>query len=97
MFSAIGFYPVCPASEYYVIGTPTFQKVTIGDFVIETENVSDKNFYIQSATYNGKPYTHNYITHEMVKGSGVLKFVMGPKPNKNWGSLNNDCPPDLMK
>ena len=97
MFSAMGFYPVCPASQYYVIGTPTFKKVTIGNFMIETENVSDKNFYIQSATYNGKPYTHNYITHEMVKGDGVLKFVMGPNPNKNWGSASNDCPPDLMK
>lgn len=69
--------PVCPASQYYVIGTPTFKKITIGEFN-KRENVSDKNFYIQSATYNGKPYTHNYITHEMVKGNGVLKFVMGP-------------------
>ena len=64
----------------------------IGNFFIQAENVSDENCYIQQATWNGKPYTKNYITHEMIKGGGILKFVMGPKPNKAWGADEEDRP-----
>ena len=97
IFSALGFYPVCPATPYYIIGTPMFPVARIGNFFIQAENVSDENCYIQQATWNGKPYTKNYITHEMIKGGGILKFVMGPKPNKEWGSRPEDCPPDVMR
>lgn len=97
IFSALGFYPVCPATPYYIIGTPMFPVARIGNFFIQAENVSDENCYIQQATWNGKPYTKNYITHEMIKGGGILKFVMGSKPNKEWGSRPEDCPPDVMR
>ena len=95
LFSSLGFYPVCPVSPYYVIGSPSLDRVQIGGFVIVTENASAENVYIQSATYNGQPYTKNYVTLEMLRGDGLLKFVMGPKPNKNWGCHTEDCPPDL--
>ena len=95
LFSSLGFYPVCPVSPYYVIGSPSLDRVQIGEFVIVTENASAENVYIQSATYNGQPYTKNYVTLEMLRGDGLLKFVMGPKPNKNWGCHTEDCPPDL--
>ena len=97
VLSALGFYPVCPVSPYYIIGTPTFDEAHIGRFTIKAHHVSHENIYIQSATYNGQPYTHNYITYEMLKGDGVLEFQMGPKPNTEWGSKTEDCPPDLMK
>lgn len=97
VLSALGFYPVCPVSPYYIIGTPTFDEAHIGRFTIRAHHVSHENIYIQSATYNGQPYTHNYITYEMLKGDGVLEFQMGPKPNTEWGSKTEDCPPDLMK
>jgi putative alpha-1,2-mannosidase len=95
LFSSLGFYPVCPVSPYYVIGSPSLDRVQIGEFVIVTENASAENVYIQSATYNGQPYTKNYVTLDMLKSDGLLKFVMGPKPNKNWGCHAEDCPPDL--
>ena len=97
VLSALGFYPVCPASPYYVIGTPTFDEARIGRFTIKANGVSPKNCYIQSATYNGKPYTRNYLTHEMLTGDGLLEFTMGANPNVDWGSKPEDCPPDLMK
>ena len=97
VLSALGFYPVCPVSPYYIIGTPTFDEAHIGRFTIKAHHVSHENIYILSATYNGQPYTHNYITYEMLKGDGVLEFQMGPKPNTEWGSKTEDCPPDLMK
>ena len=97
VFSTLGFYPVCPATPYYMIGTPTFPMAQIGQFVIIADQVSHDNCYIQSATWNGQPYTRNYITHDMIKKGGVLKFIMGPEPNKEWGSRPEDCPPDVMK
>ncbi|MFV5698505.1 GH92 family glycosyl hydrolase [Flavobacterium sp. ZT3R17] len=90
VFSSMGLYPMNPASGEYEIGSPIFEKATINlqdgkTFVIETENVSDKNFYIQSATLNGVAFNKTAITHKQIVQGGILHFVMGSKPNKNWG------------
>jgi len=90
VFSSMGLYPMNPASGEYEIGSPIFEKSILNlpngkTFVIEAENVSEKNFYIQSVTLNGKAFNKTAISHqEMLKG-GVLHFVMGAQPNKNWG------------
>jgi predicted alpha-1,2-mannosidase len=90
VFSSMGLYPMNPASGEYEIGSPIFEKSTLNlpngkTFVIEAENVSNKNFYIQSVTLNGKAFNKTAISHqEMLKG-GVLHFIMGAQPNKNWG------------
>ena len=83
-----------PASGEYEIGSPIFEKSTINlpgkkTFVIEAENVSEKNFYIQSATLNGAAFNHTVITHQQIVKGGVLHFVMGPLPNKKWGQKTN--------
>ncbi|MGI6243453.1 MAG: GH92 family glycosyl hydrolase [Prevotella sp.] len=93
VFSALGFYPVCPATPYYILGTPMFEKARIGHLIIEAEGVSEENFYIQSATWNGRPYTKTYITHNMITQGGTLRLVMGPTPNNSWGSRRDDLPP----
>ncbi len=90
VFSAMGLYPYNPASGKYQIGSPVFDKVTIkvSDtkvFTIQSENVSDKNIYIQSATLNGKELNRSYITHDELLQGGKLHFIMGEQPNKNWG------------
>ncbi len=96
VLSSIGLYPMNPASAEYEIGTPIFEKATIkladNSFVIEAENVSDKNFYIQSATLNGKEFNQTRISHEEILKGGTLHFVMGDQPNKNWG-VNNISQP----
>ncbi|MCR4032053.1 MULTISPECIES: GH92 family glycosyl hydrolase [Flavobacterium] len=90
VFSSMGLYPMNPASGEYEIGSPIFEKSTLNlpngkTFVIEAENVSEKNFYIQSATLNGKTFNKTAISHQEMLQGGVLHFVMGAQPNKNWG------------
>jgi len=100
--SALGFYPVNPTDGNFIIGTPMFEKSTIKvgndkTFVISAENVSDDNFYIQSAKLNGKPLYKNYITYKEIMNGGTLEFVMGDKPNKEWGSDLSLLPPSVSK
>ncbi len=102
VFAAMGFYPVCPASPYYMIASPSFTRLTIrpedgNSFTIKANNASQENIYIQSATLNGTPYTRNYLSHEDIVRGGTLEFVMGPDPNPSWGSREEDLPPNLMK
>jgi len=91
VFSSMGLYPMNPASGEYEIGSPIFEKAKINleggkSFVIEAENVSNKNFYIQSATLNGVSFNKTVITHQQILQGGILHFVMGAEPNKNWGT-----------
>jgi predicted alpha-1,2-mannosidase len=100
VFSAMGFYPVEPPSLTYEIGRPIFDKVTIHlsngkDFVIEAQNVSESNMYIQSATLNGRPLVKPWFEHSKLIGGGELTFVMGSSPNTNWGSHPSDAPPSM--
>ncbi len=91
VMSAMGFYQVTPGTAEYVIGTPWFSKVTINlengkKFSINAKGVSTNNFYIQSATLNGKRHDASFLKHEDIMNGGELTFVMGSKPNKTWGT-----------
>ena len=101
IFSSIGFYPVCPGSPYYIIGSPRMEKVVLNlengkKFAIETEQTGTDNRYIQQATLNGKLYTKNYLHHNDLMQGGTLHLIMGDQPNKEWGSKPEDCPPALL-
>lgn len=90
IFSAAGFYPVTPGSTTYAIGSPLFPEVRFNlengkSFVVKAEGVSDKNFYIQSATLNGKPYSKSYLEHQDLMSGSELVFTMGAQPNRSWG------------
>jgi predicted alpha-1,2-mannosidase len=90
VFSSMGLYPFNPASATYEIGSPLFEKSTINldngkQFIIEAENVSPDNFYIQSAKLNGENFNQTSISHKQILAGGKLEFVMGNEPNKNWG------------
>lgn len=98
LFAAMGFYPVCPGSPYYVLASPSFPQLEIhlenGKlFTIKAYNASHENIYIQSAKLNGREYNKSYITHEEVVSGGMLEFVMGSKPNPNWASTAKSYPP----
>ena len=91
IFSSLGFYPVCPGSTVYMIGTPCFDKAVFHlengrSFSISTRKTGKDNRYIQSATLDGKPYDKNSITHEDICRGASLEFVMGDEPNKEWGT-----------
>ncbi|MDO4165570.1 MAG: GH92 family glycosyl hydrolase [Bacteroides sp.] len=101
IFAAMGFYPVCPGTPYYILASPSFPSLTLNlengkTFTIKAVNASRENIYIQQATLNGEPYTRNYITHTDITNGGVMEFVMGPEPNKEWGSRPEDCPPNFF-
>jgi len=102
VLSAMGFYSVCPGTDQYVIGSPMFKKITITlengkKFIIEGNNNNKENFYISTATLNGKAYTKNYITHSDITNGGVLKFEMTNKPNLQRGLSADDKPFSLSK
>ncbi len=91
VLSAMGFYSVNPGSDFYVIGTPWFDKVTINlengkQFTIVANNRSKENFYIQSAKLNGKKYGASFLKHSDIMNGGTLTFEMGNQPNMSWGT-----------
>jgi predicted alpha-1,2-mannosidase len=91
MFTCMGFYPVCPASDYYVIGAPQIPKAVMHlsngkTFTMTAENLSDTNIYIQSARVNGKNWDSPFLPAKELKNGGSIHFVMGPQPNKEWGT-----------
>lgn len=91
VFSALGFYPVCPGTNQYVIGSPLFDEAELNfeqgnSLKLIYHNNSDSNRYIQEVRYNGKVYAPNYLTHEQLRSGGLLEFFMGDKPNKLWGA-----------
>ena len=92
-FGMMGFYPVCPGTPIYILGTPAFDRIRLGRFELEAAGASDENIYIQSATWNGQPYDRAYITHDMISGGGRLVLTMGPRPNKQWGCGPSALPP----
>jgi predicted alpha-1,2-mannosidase len=90
LFTALGFYPVNPASGDYMLGSPLFTKMTLtlangNHFTVSAENNSAKNVYIQSATLNGKPLAIPVIRYNDIMAGASLKLVMGPAPS-NWAS-----------
>ncbi len=88
VLSAMGFYPVCPGSGDYAIGTPSFDTVIINlengkQFMISANNLSNKNFYIQSSSLNNSSYKKNYLNHTTLMNGGTLQFTMNNISTKN--------------
>ena len=102
VFSAMGFYPVCPGANQYVIGTPYFDKMTLHlengkTMTITAQNCSQNNKYIQSLSINGAPSTKNFFTHEQLMQGGNIHYVMGSTPNKQRGISDSDAPYSFTK
>ncbi|WP_299664721.1 GH92 family glycosyl hydrolase [uncultured Polaribacter sp.] len=100
VFSALGFYPVTPAVDEYVIGSPLFDKVTLSlqngnSFTINAHNNSKSNFYIQSTSLNGKAYNNNFIKFKDIQKGGFFNFNMTDSPNLNWGNQPENAPYSL--
>lgn len=87
VFSALGFYPVTPAHNQYVIGIPYFREVRLNLPGGQARIIADKpqESYIQSVNYNGKPYELNYVRYEDIKRGGTYRFTLGSHPSA-WGT-----------
>ncbi len=100
ILSAVGLYQVTPGTDIFVIGTPNFDEVTINTggnkkFTIKANNLSDKNFYIQSAKLNGKDYPYSYIKYSDIVNGGEIVFDMGSEPG-NWGTTISSRPTSFI-
>ncbi|WEK34086.1 MAG: GH92 family glycosyl hydrolase [Candidatus Pseudobacter hemicellulosilyticus] len=94
VLAASGLHPICPGDTRYELTSPAFNRIAFRldpqyakgkTFTVIASNNSPENMYIQSATLNGKPYPHCYISHEQLSKGGVLQLEMGPRPNTSWG------------
>ncbi len=97
VFSALGFYPVCPATDQYIMGAPLFKKAVIHlengkTFEISAPENSAENFYIDDMKLNGKRYTRNYITHGDLMRGGRMDLDMSAEPNTRRGIGDKDRP-----
>ena len=97
VFSAMGFYPVCPGTDEYVLGTPYFKEMKLhlenGKTVtISAPNNGDDKRYISSMTLNGKEYTKNYLTHQDLLNGASISYKMDAKPNQQRGTKESDFP-----
>ena len=97
VFSALGFYPVTPGADEYVIGSPLFDKATLhlengNTFIVEADNNGKDNFYIQKASLNGTDYQNSFLKFDDLQKGGELKFSMGNTPNNDWASKPENTP-----
>ena len=100
VFSAMGFYPVCPGSNQYVLGVPYFDKLTLHlengkSLTVTAKGNSDDTRYVNAMTLNGETYNHNYLTHDAVMNGGNIVFDMSKTPNTQRGTLAEDVPYSL--
>ncbi|MBC2843527.1 GH92 family glycosyl hydrolase [Winogradskyella flava] len=96
VFSSMGFYPVTPASNQYIIGTPLFDKASIhlengNTFTIKSHNLSDTSIYIEYVYLNGEKLERTYITHDEIMSGGTLEFYMTHSPGV-WGTKDVQHP-----
>lgn len=100
IFTAMGFYPVCPGTDQYVLGAPyvPYLKLALPNgktFEIKASGVNDQKRYVQSVKLNGELYSKLYITHNDILNGGTLEFVMSASPNKKRGLKAGDKPYSL--
>ena len=101
VFSALGFYPVCPASDEYVVGTPLFKKAVVNfengkKLEINAANLTDKDAlldtYIQAMKVDGRNWNHNYLRHSELVDGAKIDFAMDATPEYGRGTKEEDRP-----
>jgi len=97
ILSSLGFYPVSPGQPIYAIGSPLFEKAVVHlengkSIVIRAKNSAPSNYYIQSASLNGKEYRNCFLRHEDLMKGAELTFNMGALPNKSWAVKSENRP-----
>jgi len=97
VFSAMGFYPVCPATDQYVLGAPLFKRITLSlengkQFIINAPANSADNKYIQNAKLNGADYDKNWLSHFDIMKGGTFNIIMSATPAMNRGVSSNAYP-----
>ncbi len=102
IFNCMGFYPTCPSSNIYAIGSPGLEAVEMhlgngNTITVTTENFSHENVYIQSMYLNGIPYNKTYLTYDDLKNGATIKYVLGNQPNYTWGTATESIAPSISE
>lgn len=102
VFSALGFYPVCPGTDEYVIGSPLFKKAIVHlengkTLTFDAPNNSKDKRYIKSIDLNGVVYDKNYFTHKLFIDGGSVKYTMEKEPNYTRGVNEDSFPYSFSK
>ena len=97
VFSALGFYPVCPGSDQYILGAPLFKKAVIHlengkDVVVNAPANDEKNIYIDAVEIGGMDYTRNYLVHGELLNGITVNMDMSFVPNMQRGTVEEDLP-----
>lgn len=100
VFSALGFYTVCPGSDQYILGSPLFEKATVTlengkSFTITANGNDPDRRYVESMTVDGKNHTANYVTHKQLTDGADIHFTMSDTPNRSRGTAQADAPYSL--
>jgi len=101
VFSALGFYPMCPGTTEYLVGSPLFDRATIKlpngkRFVVAAELNGPQRRYIRGATLNGQPFNKTFLTHEQITNGGEVVFQMTSAPDYKWGTAPESRPASAM-
>ena len=102
VFSAMGFYPVCPGTDEYVFGSPLFDRITVTmedgkKLVLDAPGNTDENIYVNEIILNGKKYEKNYIKHSDLQKGGKIIYKMNNTPNKSRGTEPGSYPFSISK
>jgi putative alpha-1,2-mannosidase len=94
VFTALGFYPVTPASDVYAIGRPFVPRAVLHlengrTFTIVAEHLDDAHPYVGAVLLDGKPLDRAFLHHGEILAGGELRFVMQAEPNKQWGATSS--------
>jgi putative alpha-1,2-mannosidase len=98
VFSALGFYPVCPGTDAYILGSPVFDKATLTvapnrQFIIDSRDNGPQRCYIRAAKLNGQPFNRVFLTHSQLTAGGQLVLDLDSGPNFLWAIGAGDRPP----
>jgi len=97
VFTAMGFYPVCPGTDEYVLGSPQFKDMTLNfengkKLRLSAPANAPANRYLKSVKLNGVNHTKNYFTHKQLQSGGAVIYEMSSTPNKSRGTAEKDFP-----
>ena len=101
VFSALGFYPVCPGDTAYAIGSPLFDRATVTlpgakTFIVTAERNGPQRPYIRGAKLNGQPFDKVFLTHDQLVKGGQIVFDMNSAPDYKWATAPSSRPPATM-
>ena len=102
VFSALGFYPVCPATDQYILGTPLFKKVEVSlpngkALTISAPDNGKDKFYVADLKVNGRRYTRTYFDHDLLKNGADIRYRMSDVPSRDRSISADDRPYSFSK